>query len=183
MICKTDISNLKTDILEKVGQKIIVKGSLGRSKTFEKEATLEAEYREKEQGLETRKQELESQYEKNVNAMEGDIVDAVIQVFDKVFHIQFENKREILYSLVKNVLMDIEVGDEIRIHVNEANREIIEAHMDEIREIVGQKVSIEFVHDAKMQDDQCKIETSFGVFDCGIDTQLENLLKDIKSLV
>ena len=144
---------------------------------------VEAQYREKEQELEARKQELESQYEQNINAMEGDIVDALIQVFDKVFHIQFENKREILYSLVKNVLMDIEVGDEIRIHVNEANREIIEAHMDEIREIVGQKVSIEFVHDAKMQDDQCKIETSFGVFDCGIDTQLENLLKDIKSLV
>ena len=118
----------------------------------EKEEALEAQYREKEQ-------ELESQYEQNINAMEGDIVDAVIQVFDKVFRIQFENKREILYSLVKNVLMDIEVGDEIRIHVNEANREIIEAHMDEIREIVGQKVSIEFV------------------------TQLENLLKDIKSLV
>ena len=32
MICKTDITNLKTDILDKVGQKIIVKGSLGRSK-------------------------------------------------------------------------------------------------------------------------------------------------------
>ena len=149
----------------------------------EKEEALEAQYREKEQELEARKQELESEYEQKINAMEGDIVDAVIQVFDKVFHIQFENKREILYSLVKNVLMDIEVGDEIRIHVNEANREIIEAHMDEIREIVGQKVSIEFVHEAKMQDDQCKIETSFGVFDCGIDTQLENLLKDIKSLV
>ena len=44
MICKTDIMNLKTDILDKVGQKIIVKGSLGRSKTFEKEATLEKAY-------------------------------------------------------------------------------------------------------------------------------------------
>ena len=44
MICKTDISNLKTDILEKVGQKIIVKGSLGRSRTFEKEATIEKAY-------------------------------------------------------------------------------------------------------------------------------------------
>lgn len=44
MICKTDISNLKTDILDKVGQKIIIKGSLGRSKTFEKEATLEKAY-------------------------------------------------------------------------------------------------------------------------------------------
>ena len=44
MICKTDISNLKTDILEKVGQKIIVKGSLGRSKSFEKEARIEKVY-------------------------------------------------------------------------------------------------------------------------------------------
>lgn len=44
MICKTDITNLKTDILDKVGQKIIVKGSLGRSKAFEKEATIEKAY-------------------------------------------------------------------------------------------------------------------------------------------
>ena len=44
MICRTDIANLKTDIIEKVGQKIIVKGSLGRSKTFEKEATIEKAY-------------------------------------------------------------------------------------------------------------------------------------------
>lgn len=44
MICRTDIANLKTDILEKEGQKIIVKGSLGRSKSFEKEATIEKAY-------------------------------------------------------------------------------------------------------------------------------------------
>ena len=41
MICRDDITNLKTDIDGKVGQKIIVKGSLGRSRTFEKEATIE----------------------------------------------------------------------------------------------------------------------------------------------
>ena len=44
MICRSDINNLKTDILDKVGQKIIVKGSLGRSKAFEKEATIEKAY-------------------------------------------------------------------------------------------------------------------------------------------
>ena len=44
MICKADIANLKTDIVDKVGQKIIVKGSLGRSKVFEKEATIEKAY-------------------------------------------------------------------------------------------------------------------------------------------
>ena len=39
MICQNDIMSLKTDINEMVGQKIIVKGSLGRCKSFEKEAT------------------------------------------------------------------------------------------------------------------------------------------------
>lgn len=44
MIYKNDITNLKTNINEKLGQKIIVKGSLGRSKPFEKEATIEKAY-------------------------------------------------------------------------------------------------------------------------------------------
>lgn len=44
MIYKNDIMNLKTDIGEKIGQKIIVKGSLGRSKPYEEEATIEKTY-------------------------------------------------------------------------------------------------------------------------------------------
>jgi len=44
MIYKDDIANLKTDIKEKIGQKIIVKGTLGRSKFFEKEAVIEKAY-------------------------------------------------------------------------------------------------------------------------------------------
>ncbi len=46
MICRTDISSLKTDITDKIGQKIIVKGSLGRSKEFEKEGTIEKDITE-----------------------------------------------------------------------------------------------------------------------------------------
>ena len=44
MIYQTDIMNLKTDIKENIGQKIIIKGTLGRSKFFEKEATIEKIY-------------------------------------------------------------------------------------------------------------------------------------------
>ena len=44
MICANDITNLKSDISDKIGQKIIVKGSLGRSRLFEKEATIEKTY-------------------------------------------------------------------------------------------------------------------------------------------
>ena len=44
MIYQNDIANLKMDIGEKIGQKIIVKGSLGRNRPFEKEATIEKVY-------------------------------------------------------------------------------------------------------------------------------------------
>ena len=44
MIYQNDITNLKTDIGDKIGQKVIVKGTLGRNKTFEKEATIEKAY-------------------------------------------------------------------------------------------------------------------------------------------
>lgn len=44
MIYRTDITNLKEDIEGKIGQKIIVRGTLGRSKFFEKEATLQKAY-------------------------------------------------------------------------------------------------------------------------------------------
>ena len=44
MILPNDITNLKTDITDKIGQKVIVKGTLGRSRFFEKEATIEKTY-------------------------------------------------------------------------------------------------------------------------------------------
>ena len=39
-----DINNLRTDIGGNIGQKVIVKGSLGRSKIFEKQATIQKAY-------------------------------------------------------------------------------------------------------------------------------------------
>lgn len=44
MIYKNDISTIKNEIVEKVGQKIIVKGSLGRNKPFEEEAVIQETY-------------------------------------------------------------------------------------------------------------------------------------------
>ena len=44
MILPNDITNLKTDITDKIGQKIIVKGSLGRNKPFEEEAVIKETY-------------------------------------------------------------------------------------------------------------------------------------------
>ena len=43
-IYRSEIADLRKNIGENIGQKIIVKGTLGRSKYFEKEATIEKAY-------------------------------------------------------------------------------------------------------------------------------------------
>lgn len=136
-----------------------------------------------EQEYSGRKQQLQEEYSDRMEHMESDIVDAVVQVFEKVFQIQFSDKRTMLLALVKNTLMDVDAGNKVRIHVNEADHEMLMEHLEEIQKQVGGDVSIEFVQENKFEDGQCQIETSYGVFDCGLDAQFMNLIKDIRSLV
>ena len=75
MICKSDIANLKTDIGDMIGQKIIVKGSLGRSKSFEKEATIEKAY----PNIFVVKYE---ENERNVTYSYTDVLTRTVDVFD-----------------------------------------------------------------------------------------------------
>jgi flagellar assembly protein FliH len=135
-----------------------------------------------DEDMRAKRQELYDNYEKKLTGMESDIVDAIIHVFDKVFNIQFEDKREILMALVNNTLMDVEAGDRIRIHVSEDDMPTFEKHMTEIQDKVGAEVTVELIRDNSLSEGQCQIETPFGIFDCGVDTELNGLLKDIRSL-
>lgn len=44
MICQDDISNIKTELNENIGQKIIIKGAMGRKRFFEEKAIIESTY-------------------------------------------------------------------------------------------------------------------------------------------
>ena len=44
MICQDDISNIKTELKENIGRKVIIKGAMGRKRFFEEEAIIENIY-------------------------------------------------------------------------------------------------------------------------------------------
>lgn len=44
MICENDISDIKTEIKENIGRKVILRGTMGRKKFFEEEAIIENTY-------------------------------------------------------------------------------------------------------------------------------------------
>lgn len=128
------------------------------------------------------REQYQLEYVKKYETMESELIDAIIMVFNKVFHIQFEDKKEIMLHLVKNTLKNVEVGHVFRIHVSENNYRFMDSHLQDIRERIGNDVEVEIINDANLGPGDCQIETSFGVFDCSIDMELNNLIKDIRSL-
>ena len=62
------------------------------------------------------------------------------------------------------------------------NRRLLEEHKQELLECVGQNATLDLVTIHSMTEGECIIETDTGVFECGMDVQLDNLIRDIQSL-
>ena len=58
----------------------------------------------------------------------------------------------------------------------------LEEHKQELLECVGQNATLDLVTIHSMAEGDCTIETDTGVFECGMDVQLDNLIRDIQSL-
>lgn len=135
-----------------------------------------------EQKFQQKEEAVRAEYEEKLDTLESELVDTMIRVFNKVFHIQFDNKRQILLHLIKDTLLDVDAGKNFVIRVSEANYKYVESHVADIKEKIGNDVTIDMINDATMDDESCIIETATGVYDCGIDMVMSNLEKDIRSL-
>ena len=153
---------------------------------LEGQNTLEQEYNQKKQQLEQEQQQkkiqLQNSYQEKQKNMEKELVDVILNVFNKVFHIQFDDKKEILLHLINNAIANIEDEKHFRIKVAGDNVSFLEKHKDEILDYVGHDIELEIVPDYTLNENACTIETDAGIFDCGVDVQLDNLMKDIKAL-
>ncbi len=115
-------------------------------------------------------------------SMERNIVNLCMDTFEKVFGATLSCEPEILYHLLDNCLMNIEATHQMQIRVCEPDAQYLKSRKDDIVERVGTMVTIDIVTDPLMSEGQCIIETDGGLFDCGIDTQLKELIKRIKAL-
>lgn len=143
---------------------------------------IDAEKRRLQAEYDAMAQSIASDFESKFDTMEQDIVDVMIRVFNKVFHIQFDNKKQILLHLIKDTLLGIDAGKAFAIRVSEANFKFVESHVADIKEKIGNDVNIDVINDLTLEDEACIIETENGVYNCGIEMVLNNLEKDIRSL-
>ena len=132
--------------------------------------------------MEGEQRRLEEEYSQKIEELEPYLVDIVADVFEKVFHVQFDDKKEILIYLIQQAILSAEGTKDFQVRVSLKDYEFMENHKAEITERVGGAVNVEIMADASLKERQCMIETDSGIFDCGSDVQLDNLIKALRSL-
>ncbi len=145
-------------------------------------AKAEAELAELRSQMEEEQRQLEEDYRQKVRELEPHLVEVVSDVFEKVFHVHFDDKKDVLIYLIEKVILNAEGIKDFQVRVSRADYDFVERHRDAISKEVGASIQVEVLADASLQEHQCMIETDSGVFECGIDVQLDNLLATLKSL-
>lgn len=145
-------------------------------------AQAEGEYLEKQQFLDAQRGQMEQDYREKMASLEQDLLEVICDVVGKAFHVTFSNDQDMILHLVDNALSNIENAREFLIRVNEKNFMRLNQEKDRLQEKVGSGIALDLVKDPLLTDEKCMIETDGGVYDCSLDTELNNLIKDLKIL-
>ncbi|MCR4675175.1 MAG: hypothetical protein K5675_09205 [Lachnospiraceae bacterium] len=140
------------------------------------------EYNEKEARLEEESERIKEEYRLKQEALESKIVNSVCDVLEKFFVVQFGDSKELLLHLVDNCLLNIENSKQFLIKANEEGFGFLQENKSLLQEKVGSDAVLDIVKDPVLAEGQCIIETDGGVFDCSLDTEMRNLIKDLRSL-
>ncbi|WP_051524802.1 FliH/SctL family protein [Pseudobutyrivibrio sp. MD2005] len=125
---------------------------------------------------------IQNEYMERQLHMEREILDMCLPVFEHVFSAELSGRKDVIYHLLDHCIMKIERTGQMQIKVSDANAEFIKSKKDEIQGKIGAEVGLDIIADPLLNDSQCIIETDGGIFDCSIDTELDNLIREIRAL-
>ncbi len=155
----------------------------GRQEGFEAgKAEAEAILREEASKLEEERNRLNAEYEAKLKELEPKMVDAITDVYAKVFGNGFFNKKDVLVALVSKALSNTETDDRIIIHVSNEDYEEVMSAKDELFAKVSFSTEPEIRPRESLESGQAKVETDYGIMDCSIDTELKELTRTLRIL-
>lgn len=140
-----------------------------------KQAQLETEY-------DNRKKELEQEYNSLKESIEPELVKVITDVFRKVTGVVAEDNQEIILHLINDVMHNADGSRDYVIKVSPDDYKFLVNNQGKIYCAMSKEVNIDIVEDVTLERNQCMIETNTGIFNCSLDIELDNLIKNIKLL-
>ena len=146
-------------------------------------AAAEQDIRQKEAELVESARMQREEYASCLAAIEGRYVDIVISLVRKLTGVVMEDKEDLILYLIRMTAEELEPSKNYRIRVSSEDIYFVESHRTELADFIGDEVSLEFMEEKGLEKGQCIIETDSQMVDCGFQTQLDMLIRDLKMLV
>ncbi len=146
-------------------------------------AAAEQDIQQKEAELAESARMQREEYASCLAAIEGRYVDIVISLVRKLTGVVMEDKEDLILYLIRMTAEELEPSKNYRIRVSSEDIYFVESHRTELADFIGDEVSLEFMEEKGLEKGQCIIETDSQMVDCGFQTQLDMLIRDLKMLV
>lgn len=165
---------------EAIRKNAFAKGQDQGYKEGNQKATAELENAKKRLAAEQEK--FRDEYEKQVEQLEPAFVEVVIGLVRKLTGVLLEDKKGIILYLLEQAMSETEPSASYLIHVSSEEYEMVVSRKQDLQKRVKEGAVVEIIEDRMMSKGQCVIETDSRIFDCGLDTQMKNLLSELKML-
>lgn len=117
--------------------------------------------------------------DKLLKELEEDIIELVINVYEKVIDKKTEEDNELIVSLVLNGISNLDLTDKLTIVVSKEDYNILEMAKEEILAKASMITELDIKYDISLVKGDCILETSKG----NIDASLKNQLEEVKELL
>ena len=107
----------------------------------------------------------------------------ITDVYNYIFGIELADNRDILVHLIDSTLRQVESSRTFIVHVSKDDYPYVNQQKQALTEgATAGKGIVEIIEDLALIQGACLIETDGGIFDCGIDTQLQELTNKLRVL-
>ncbi len=142
-----------------------------------------AEADEMKRELSAEKQRLYDEYDRMIDSLEPKFIDTITEIYSHIFGIELSDKRDILVHLIDSTLRQVESSKTFLVHVSKEDFPFVNMHKQELVEgATAGRGTVEIIEDIALSQGACLIETDGGIFDCGVDTQLQELTNRLRVL-
>jgi flagellar assembly protein FliH len=122
-------------------------------------------------------------YNETIQSAEDAILSLSIKLAGKIIAAELNESPERFLPFVKQGLNEVKEYENIKIHVHPSYYELLLSQKDEIKSLVTNDTDINIYANAELNANDCYIESAFGRIDISVDTQLQQLKKQLLQLL
>ena len=142
---------------------------------------LNEELQKQQSYLENTENELAAEYKEMEKEMEPMLIDKLCEIYEHIIGISLEDSKNTVVYLLNRALSSMDGSEKYIIHVSSEDAEFVKSNIEILCKASGAGPErIEIVPDNSLSKNGCLIETDGGIFDIGLDTQLDLLSKQLK---